>query len=147
MKLSIDNFAFVKPIKTVLMKKYFILVLMAFIGLTYANANILVEDDDTEDVFMEIRKKTFPTDEFERSLDMFVVEAEFNASTNEVSVLLHNIGTANVYVVDALGAIVSQSVVETDSPVSVTLSAALCSGSFYVVVDAAKVYSEGVVTR
>lgn len=120
---------------------------MAFVGLTYANASILVEDDDTEDVVMETRKHTFPTDEFERSLDMFVVEAEFNASTNEVSVLLHNIGTANVYVVDALGAIVSQSVVETDSPVSVTLSAALCSGSFYVVVDATKVYSEGVVTR
>lgn len=128
------------------MKKYFVIMLMALAGINFTCAATLVEDV-SEDVYVEIHKKTFSTDEFERSIDMFVVDARFYPSSNELVVDLHNIGTANVCIVNANGEVVDECVVETDSPVSVTLSTVLCSDDFYVVVDAQKVYAEGHVTR
>ena len=128
------------------MKKYFILMFMALVGINYTYAATLNEDEG-EDVFVEIYKRKFNTDEFARSVAMFVVEATYYASTDEVVVDLHEIGTATVCIVDANGVVVDQRTVETDAPATVMLSAALCSGDFYLVVDAQKVYAEGFVTR
>ena len=79
------------------MKKYFILMFMALVGINYTYAATLNEDEG-EDVFIEIYKKKFNTDEFARSVAMFVVEATYYASTDEVVVDLHEIGTATVEV-------------------------------------------------
>ena len=128
------------------MKKYFILMFMALVGINYTYAATLNEDEG-EDVFVEIYKKKFNTEDFARSVAMFVVEATYYASTDEVVVDLHEIGTATVCIVDANGVVVDQRTVETDAPATVTLSTALCSGDFHLVVDAQKVYAEGFVTR
>ena len=98
---------------------------MALVGINYTYAATLNEDEG-EDVFVEIYKKKFNTDEFERSVAMFVVEATYYASTDEVVVDLHEIGTATVCIVDANGVVVDQRTVETDAPATVTLSTALC---------------------
>ena len=118
------------------------------IGNNNSNSSANLDDED-KDVVMEAKKHYFisPDLEFERSIIVPVVEATFNEATDLVVLQLCHIGDASIYIVDRYGVVADSAVVDASGYVSITLSAAMCQGCFYIVVDAQVVYAEGFVTR
>lgn len=127
------------------MKRYFMLVLLTlFVNISYAMTFMVA---DGAPVQMTVIKHTTSKNnyEFERSLEMFMVNAVFDAHKKEVQCELYNIGSADVYIVDTLGNIIDEKHIDTDVPTFVYLSSAFCHEGFYIVIDSECVYAEGFV--
>ena len=103
---------------------------------------------ETKDVsFVQSERKKADHSDFERTNNYPIIKASYNSESDDVEIELCNIGTANVYLVDICGVLVNETVVETETYVTFTLSSTLCNGNFYVVVDSDYIYAEGYVNR
>lgn len=146
MKLRSGNFV-VNQVNFLRMKKYFvfIIILLASASLSYSMVSVSTENKEIS--FVQSEKKKVDSGDFERMNNVPIIKAYYNSESNDVEIELCNIGTANVYLVDTFGVIVNETVVETETYVTFTLSSTLCNGNFYVVVDSDYIYAEGYVNR
>ncbi len=83
------------------------------------------------------------SNEYERSIDIPIIEAIFYSNIAEVEVLLHNIGNATISLVNADGEVVDSAEVDTSIPSTVTLQVDGSSNTYYIVVTSPKIYAEG----
>lgn len=97
--------------------------------------------------FVQSERKKIDCDDFERSNNFPILEAFYNSESNDVEIELCNIGTANIYIVDTSGTVVTEAIVETDTYTMLTLSVASCKGNIYIIVDSDYMYAEGYVSR
>lgn len=129
------------------MKKYFTLIaaLLASISFSYSMATVSTESKKVS--FVQSERKKIDYGDFERSNNFSIIEAFYISESDDVEIELCNIGTANIYIVDMSGTVVNEAIVETDTYMMLTLSAASCKGNFYIVVDSEYIYAEGYVNR
>lgn len=83
----------------------------------------------------------------DRSLDLYTIDVWVDLTEDIVSLDLHNIGYSTIYIVDSMGMVVNETSTNTDIPVSIDLSTALCNGNFYVIIYSDYYYAEGVVYK
>lgn len=82
-------------------------------------------------------------DEFERSINIPIIQAIFYSNIKEAVVNLYNIGDATVSLVNANGKVIETLDVATDTPTTVTLHVDDSSNTYYIVVLSPVVYAEG----
>lgn len=83
----------------------------------------------------------------DRSLESYIIDVWVDLTENTVSLDLYNIGYSTIYIVDTKGMVVNETSTNTDLPISIDLSTALCNGDFYVIVYSECIYAEGFVNR
>ena len=129
------------------MKRYFTLIVTLLISISFCYSMQASTKESQKVTFRQIDKKKFDYGDFERTINFLFIDGFYDPVNNEIEIELCNIGTAYIYIVDMAGAIVNETIVETDTYTTVTLSSALCVGNFHVVVDSDYIYAEGFVNQ
>lgn len=129
------------------MKRYFTLIATLLISISFCYSMQVTTVESQKVTFRQIDKKKFDYGDFERTINYLIIEGFYDSVSNEIEIELCNIGTAYIYIVDMAGAVVNETIVETDTYTTVTLSSALCAGNFHVVVDSDYIYAEGFVNQ
>lgn len=83
------------------------------------------------------------TDNQERSLHYWELNAYVHPASEEVEINLYNIGGATVSLVNANGKVVDSTEVDTSIPSTVTLQVDDSSNIYYIVVFSSSIYAEG----
>lgn len=129
------------------MKRYFTLIIAMMASISFCYSMEAVSCETKKVSFIQSERKKIDCDDFERSNNVPILEAFYNSESNDVEIELCNIGTANIYIVDTSGTVVTEAIVETDTYTMLTLSVASCKGNFYIIVDSDYMYAEGYVSR
>ncbi len=129
------------------MKKIITTLLLLIVGTNvfWGENNTTPEDAEAKWIMMNKDRK-YPTNRYERSLFSVTIDAILYPQQKEIEVSLYNIGDATIYVVDNYNRIIDSSMVNTESPITVRLSAGILSGIYSVIVSSETWYAEGCFT-
>ena len=94
-------------------------------------------------ITVHVKEAIASTDNQERSLQYWEVEAYVHPTSGEVEVNLYNIGNAAISLVNANGKVVDSTEVGTNIPSTVTLQTDGSSNIYYIVVISPTIYAEG----
>lgn len=129
------------------MKRYFTLIIAMMASISFCYSMEAVSCETKKVSFVQSERKKIDCDDFERSNNVPILEAFYNSESNDVEIELYNIGVANIYIIDTIGVVLENTIIDTDTYSAVTLSTALCKGNFYIIVDADYIYAEGYVCK
>ena len=129
------------------MKRYFILIMLLVVSITTVSAHqsLLSEKRKVMTDVRHLHGNANTT--VDRSLESYIIDVWVDLTENTVSLDLYNIGYSTIYIVDTKGMVVNETSTNTDLPISIDLSTALCNGDFYVIVYSECIYAEGFVNR
>lgn len=121
-----------------------IIVLMMLFSITFINratADGTNNSSQYTKIEMIINKPL--NNEYERSLDLPIIEAIWHFNIRQMEVTLYNIGDVEVYIVNSQNQVISSTTVPTDAPTTLHMNVAGGQGTYYIVVMSEEWYAEG----